>query len=115
MLDFLSEMKRVLVFLANLLVCVGVANAAVRDGTAVSRVKSDKNTVATQARSATVVKRETPRTSVLPARSAANSVQNRSGTVARTAVARPASVRTDKNINAKRNMTPIVARAGSDA
>ena len=115
MLDFLSEMKRVLVFLANLLVCVGIANAAVRDGTAVSRVKSDKNTVATQTRSATVVKRETPRTSVLPARSATNSVQNRSGTVARTAVARPASVRTDKNINAKRNMTPIVARAGSDA
>ncbi|MBO5946656.1 MAG: hypothetical protein J6Q44_00740 [Alphaproteobacteria bacterium] len=109
LLDFSSEMKRVLVFLANLLVCVGVANAAVRDGTAVSRAKSDKNVSQTQARTATVVKRSEPRTSVLSARTPTNSNKARTATM-RTAVARSA-----KNVSNSRNMTPIVARAANNA
>ena len=62
LLNFLAEMKRVLIFLANLVICVGVANGAVRDGTAVSRAKSDKDNQVLQSRSGTVVKRSTPRT-----------------------------------------------------
>lgn len=115
MLDFSSEMKRVLVFLANLLVCVGVANAAVRDGTAVSRVKSDKNVSQTQARTATVVKRSEPRTSVLSARGTTNSNKGRTTVSRGGTVARSTTVRSTKNISNSRNMTPIVARAGNNA
>ncbi len=114
MLEFLSEMKRVLVFLANLLVCVGVAGAAVRDGTAVSRAKSDKNIVQTQARTATVVKRSEPRTSVLSARATTDSNKSRA-TVSRNGTnTRSLTTRMAKNISNSRNMTPIVARAGND-
>ena len=108
LLDFSSEMKRVLVFLANLLVCVGVASAAVRDGTAVSRAKSDKNISQTQARTATVVKRSEPRTAVLSARGATNS--NKGPTVEQ----RTSVVRGAKNVSNSRNMTPVVARAGAN-
>lgn len=114
LLDFPSEMKRVLVFLANLLVCVGVANAAVRDGTAVSRAKSDKNISQTQARTATTVKRVENRTSVLSSRGTSNS-KNARTTVARSGtVARSTNARTAKNVNNSRNMTSIVARAGDN-
>lgn len=115
MLDFSSEMKRVLVFLANLLVCVGVADAAVRDGTAVSRVKSDKNVSQTQARTATVVKRSEPRTTVLSARGTTNSNKGRTTVSRGGTVARSTTVRSTKNISNSRNMTPIVARAGNNA
>ncbi len=113
MLDFLSEMKRVLIFLANLVVCVGVANAAVRDGTAVSRVKSDKNVSQTQARTATVVKRSEPRTSVLTARGTTKNSTNRS-TVAR-GTARTTTARSARVVSAGRNMTPVAVRAGVGA
>ena len=115
LLDFSSEMKRVLVFLANLLVCVGVANAAVRDGTAVSRAKSDKNVLQSQTRTATVVKRSEPRTTVLSARGTTNSNKSRT-TISRSGtVARSTTARSTKNISNSRNMTPIVARAGNNA
>lgn len=107
-------MKRVLVFLANLVVCVGVANAAVRDGTAVSRAKSDKDNVVTQARSATVVKRNTARTGVLGARNATNSGKNRSAVARSGTDVRVTSARSATNVSGARNMTPIVARAGTD-
>jgi hypothetical protein len=108
-------MKRVLVFLANLLVCVGAANAAVRDGTAVSRAKSDKNVSQTQARTATVVKRSEPRTSVLSVRGTTNSNKGRATVSRGGTVARSTTVRSTKNISNSRNMTPIVARAGNNA
>ena len=108
LLEFLSEMKRVLVFLANLLVCVGVAGAAVRDGTAVSRAKSDKNIAQTQARTATVVKRSEPRTSVLSVRGTTKSSK------ARTATGRTTVARSVKNVSNVRNMTPVLARTGNN-
>lgn len=115
LLDFSSEMKRVLVFLANLLVCVCVANAAVRDGTAVSRAKSDKSVSQTQARTATVVKRSEPRTSVLSARATTDSNKSRVAVSRNGTNARSLTTRVAKNISNSRNMTPIVARAGNDA
>ena len=36
-------MKKILIFTGNLLACIGIANGAIRDGTAVSRTKSEKN------------------------------------------------------------------------
>ena len=35
-------MKRVLIFAVNIMLCVGLAYAGVRDGTAVLRAKTDK-------------------------------------------------------------------------
>ncbi len=101
-------MKRVLIFLANLVVCVGAANGAVRDGTAVSRAKSDKNSVPLQSRSATVVKRDAPRNVTLAPRSAAKTNTDR------TTVARGVA-NTGRAMSARvggRSETSIVARAG---
>ncbi|MDW3024701.1 MAG: hypothetical protein R8N50_03370 [Alphaproteobacteria bacterium] len=114
-------MKRVLVFLANLVVCVGVASAAVRDGTAVSRVKSDKGNATGQVRTATVVQRNAPRTTVLTARTGDVAVAGRNSgrtiTGRSTAAgdkAQTAPGRSVVNVNAGRNMTPVVARTGVD-
>lgn len=111
MLNFSSEMKRVLVFLANLLVCAGVAGAAVRDGTAVSRVKSDKGNGQVQSRSATVVKRTVPRTTVLSARTGI--VENKAENQRAMSVQRSGVSRNPRNVVSGRNMTPVVARAAS--
>ena len=108
LLNFLAEMKRVLIFLANLAICVGVANGAVRDGTAVSRAKSDKDNQVLQSRSGTVVKRSTPRTATLAARGTVKTDVNRT-TVARgtTNSGRAMSARVGV-----RNASSIVARSG---
>ena len=75
----LSEMNKILIFVANLLVCLGVANAGVRDGTTISRAKSDKT--ATQQRISTTVKRSTtPRTTALVPRTTKNTTASRSAT-----------------------------------
>ena len=120
LLDFLSEMKRVLVFLASLVICAGVTNAAVRDGTAVSRAKSDKGNATAQVRTATVVQRNAPRTTVLAARAGTNAVTGRNS--GRTVTGR-STVSGDKAqgtigrsaVNVGRNATSVVARAGVDA
>lgn len=120
LLDFLSEMKRVLVFLASLVICAGVTNAAVRDGTAVSRAKSDKGNATAQVRTATVVQRNVPRTTVLAARAGTNAVTGRNS--GRTVTGR-STVSGDKAqgtigrsaVNVGRNATSVVARAGVDA
>lgn len=63
-------MNKILVFITNLLVCIGFANAAVRDGTAISRNKDNKqSSVQTQSRTSTVVKRSTPARTTLTPRS----------------------------------------------
>ncbi|MBO5739933.1 MAG: hypothetical protein J6R52_02615 [Alphaproteobacteria bacterium] len=60
-------MKKILIFAGNLLACIGIANGAIRDGTAISRTKSEKNVVQNQSRTSTVQRRTaTPRTTILP-------------------------------------------------
>lgn len=60
-------MKKILVFATNLLVCIGLADAAVRDGTNPLRTKSDRTS--SQSRVATTNKRATAKTTVLTSRS----------------------------------------------
>ncbi|MBQ2017316.1 MAG: hypothetical protein II208_02180, partial [Alphaproteobacteria bacterium] len=67
-------MKKILFFAVNILTCIGVATGAVRDGTAISRTKTEKNTTQTQSRTATTVKKKTsPRTTSLIPRNANSS------------------------------------------
>ena len=69
LLTFLAEMKKILIFTGNLLACIGIANGAIRDGTTVSRPKSEKNIIQTQSRTATTPRRTTtPRTTTLATR-----------------------------------------------
>ena len=78
-------MKKILVFATNLLICTGLANAAVRDGTNPSRTKSDR--APTQSRVATTNKRATNKTAILAPRSA-NPVTKRTATSARSVSSR---------------------------
>ena len=78
-------MKKILVFATNLLICAGLANAAVRDGANPSRTKSDR--APTQSRVATTNKRATNKTAVLAPRSA-NSANKRAATSARSVSSR---------------------------
>ncbi|MBQ2844484.1 MAG: hypothetical protein IJE79_00500 [Alphaproteobacteria bacterium] len=50
-------MKKFLVFISTIVCCIGIANAAVRDGTAISRTQNDKKQ--TQIRTATTPRRTT--------------------------------------------------------
>ena len=117
LLNFTPEMKKILVLITNLLICVGFANAAVRDGTAVSRTKSDTDT--TQSRTATSVARTTtPRTTALKPRSdatisrTATTVSSRTTGKAKTA--RTAAPRTTTKTTAKRGgATNISARSAT--
>lgn len=59
-------MKKILIFAANLLLCIGVSDAAVRDGTGTQRTKSDRTT--TQSRIATSNKRVSNKQTVLAPR-----------------------------------------------
>ena len=57
-------MKKILIFAVNIMLCIGSVYAGVRDGTAVSRAKTDKSNV--QSRVSTTVKRNSvPRATVL--------------------------------------------------
>ncbi len=76
-------MKKLLFFILNTLICVGICDAAVRDGTAVSRAKSDKNTTQSQSRISTTPKRVSSRSTVLTPR--ANSVPTRQAAQSRAA------------------------------
>lgn len=69
LLCFRTEMKKILIFVVNAMVCIGFANAAVRDGTAVSRNATNNNV---QVRSATNVKRDAARAVNVGARNVVN-------------------------------------------
>ena len=108
-----SEMNKILVLVIGLLTFSGLADAAVRDGTAVSRAKSDRN-VATQSRTATTQKRSSARMTVLPARTTTTTARTTT-TSARAATARtsdktsrdtrPSRTPIDTSV---RNFTPII-------
>lgn len=98
-------MKKILIFTGNLLACIGIANGAVRDGTAVSRTKSEKNIIQTQSRTATTPRRtSTPRTTTLTPRQAATTER---ATVKKTA-------RTTNNRPSAKPAT-VIPRAASDS
>lgn len=107
-----TEMKKILIFIVNLVCCVGIADAAVRDGGAVARTGKNQPT---QSRISTVQKRNTTvkarqlgntsrqsgtqpvKTSNLSARSAVSTAQNVTPRASnthntKTLVRRPASV-----------------------
>ena len=95
-------MKKILIFTGNLLACIGIANGAIRDGTTISRTKSEKNVIHTQSRTATTPRRtSTPRTTALKPRQAVSTAR----TVAQ-------SARTVNRTPVK--STNVVSRAASD-
>lgn len=101
----LSEMKKILFFVANLLVCIGVSDAAVRDGTGPSRTLSS-----TQSRISTTPKRTTSaRTTTLSPRSnvgtARNAVATRSATTSGNITSRSATPRNNNDKRSK-NIAP---------
>ena len=88
-------MKKILIFVANLLLCIGMSDAAVRDGATISRAKTATKNQSTQSRvSTTVVPRTasrtnltTPRTNkTVTSRGATQSITPRNTATARTAV-----------------------------
>ncbi len=98
-------MKKILIFTGNLLACIGIANGAIRDGTAVSRTKSEKNIIQTQSRTATTPRRTTtPRTTTLAPRQ----------TVATERTAVKKSARTTNSRPSAKPMT-VIPRAASDS
>lgn len=111
-------MNKILIFITNLLVCLGVANAAVRDGTSISRNSSDKNT-STQVRASTVAKRQTAQrgTTLVPrTATTARATTNQSRTAtARTGTAQSTArtATTARSAGNTRGITPIIARSAS--
>ncbi len=105
-------MNKILVFITNLLVCIGFANAAVRDGTTISRDKGTKQTsVQTQSRTSSVVKRtSSPHTALIPRNIITNSRSAISGrTLTKTTTARTSKqsiVRPQKTITTRAATTP---------
>jgi len=88
-------MKKILIFIANLLLCIGMSDAAVRDGATISRAKTATKNQSTQSRvSTTVVPRTASRTNLttpratktVTSRGATQSITPRNTATARTAV-----------------------------
>ena len=103
-------MKKLLILIANILVCISFADAAVRDGTAISRTgKSDK----TQSRVATTNVPEKKRTTVLAPRTSKKTVSRdnvkdsrSSGNVkSRSATVRSATPATQKSVVSRTGTT----------
>ena len=102
-------MKKILIFAANLLTCIGLANAAVRDGTAISRPQSTK---AAQQQVRTTTKRATSaRTTKLTQRPQATQTQRNNDVKSRTATNRLQKTQTPP----RNNQSSIVARATTDS
>lgn len=101
-------MKKILIFAANLILCVGFANAGVRDGTVVTR---GKNT-ATQGRVSTTAKRvnSSRGTVVAPRAATTQSVATRATTARATATTNRGPARTD---GATRTQTRTISRAAT--
>ena len=91
-----------------MLICMGLADAGVRDGTT-ERTKSDHTQ--SQARIATTNKRSANKTTVLPSRTAAKPVVNRSNSSQRTASNRSVSSRTATTAQKK----SIISRSGTES
>lgn len=103
-------MKKILFFVLNLLVCIGIADAAVRDGTSSARAKTGRTV--SQSRVATTPKRTTSKTSVLTPRSA-KPVAKRTNTDAQQS--RTQNVRSVSSRNAKNaGQQSVISRAASD-
>ena len=102
-------MKKILIFAANLLLCVGFANAAVRDGTTVQRTKNNDSRT-TQSRVSTTTKRtNTARGTVVVPRAATKQT-----TVSRAATRTPsAPTRTSVALRAS-GTSRTVSRAATD-
>ena len=106
-------MKKILVYIMNFLFCIGIADAAVRDGTALSRTAKPQQ----QSRISSVQKRTSiaPRSTVLSTRNTTNMRQS-SGTNLRT----DTGTKNDRNLNMRSvtRTTPvpqkITARATTD-
>lgn len=121
-------MKKILIFCAFCITCLGGAGAAVRDGNATMRTKSG---TATQQRVSTTVKSDrassAARTAVLTPATASRTdtarvasprtVTVRTGTVTspRAATQSRAAVTTRADTSAARNATPIISRAAQSA
>lgn len=112
-------MKKILIFAANLLLCAGVAGAAVRDGTAVSRNKSD---AASQSRISTTVRSRTARTATaLSPRANSTTTSPSRATTTRSATAATkrtgtssVSARATTTKNARVASQTVAARATTD-
>ena len=103
-------MKKILFFVLNLLVCIGISDAAVRDGTSSARAKTGRTV--SQSRVATTPKRTTSKTSVLTPRSA-KPVAKRTNTDAQQS--RTQNVRSVSSRNAKNaGQQSVISRAASD-
>ncbi len=96
-----SEMKKILIFIANLLLYIGVSDAAVRDGTTISRTNVTTKNQTTQSRLSTTVPRATTRTNVLTTRSA------------KTVTPRETTKQKTRNAVTARTATPVSGRGVS--
>ncbi len=129
--NILSEMKKILIFCAFLISCVNGAGAAVRDGNATTRAKSDA--APTQQRISTTVKSNRTssqaRTSVLAPVSVTARGDSAKTTTGRTTSARGATIPTVSartatparsavsprtQAGSSRKMTPIISRAATE-
>ncbi len=108
-------MKKILIFVANLLFCIGIADAAVRDGTAISREKSVGHAV--QSRVATSVPRTNVRTGTLVPR--AITTVSRSATPKQVAARSASSVKrgagANNVLNARAGQVVVSRVASGDA
>ena len=98
---------------------MGVTNAAVRDGTTISRNNNNKNNSSTQTRTATTAKRTTsPRTTILTPHTTKNTPRGETAiarTATKTSNARSAINQTPvSRTGASRNMTPIISRTSTN-
>ena len=114
LLIFLSEMNKILILIANLLFCIGVADAAVRDGTAISRSKTNTTSASQpgQSRKSSTVRRTTtPRTTALVPRNILTT--SRSAISGRIGTNTPTS-RTAQPRQRATTSTSVISRAATD-
>ena len=113
LLTYTSEMKKILCFIMNTVVCIGVANAAVRDGTAITRTKSERNTPPTQGRLTTTTQRtKQARTATLVPRVETKKTTARTASTPRTPTTQRQSV-TNRTIKNTPTQNTVAARVAS--
>lgn len=113
LLTYTSEMKKILCFIMNTVVCIGVANAAVRDGTAITRTKSERNTPPTQGRLTTTTQRtKQARTATLVPRTETKKTTARTASAPRTPTTQRQSV-TNRTIKNTPMQNTVAARVAS--
>ena len=97
-------MKKILILAANIMLCIGVAQGGVRDGTALSRTKNDKANV--QSRVITTKRNTGVRSATLVPR-VADSGSRSANVVERSA--------TTRNVNTARAAAPVVSARSAQA